>query len=85
MGTATIRLMSPKRKKPGKNPWPDRLRELREKLDMLPTEICLYVQTTPRSWQYWERGQRWPEGPTAMLLLDFCADPHGFIKRHPLS
>ncbi len=85
MATNTMPDVSRKRRKPGKNPWPERLRELRSRLDLLPTDICLYVAATPRAWQYWEKGERHPGGPTAMLLLDFCADPHGFMRRHPLS
>jgi transcriptional regulator with XRE-family HTH domain len=59
--------MAKQRKKVPGNPWPKRLKALRERLGLTQTEAGARVGVSQRSWALWEAG-RIPSPPVQILL-----------------
>lgn len=56
------------KKKPAPNPWPGRLKRLRERHGLTQTEAAARVGTGLRTWQNWEYGRTRPNPMIAKLL-----------------
>ncbi len=56
-------------------PAPGELKVLRKKLDLSQSQFADLVETSVRTIQGWEQGQRRPDGSTALLLW--------LVKSHP--
>lgn len=64
----SIMLGMAKRKKTAFNPWPARLKKIREDKDMTQAEAAEIVGTVLRTWQNWEYGRSRPSPMIAKLI-----------------
>jgi DNA-binding transcriptional regulator YiaG len=53
------------------NPWPRRLKALRERLGLTQTEAAERIGTVLRTWQNYEYGRRQP-GPMVAKLIELA-------------
>jgi DNA-binding XRE family transcriptional regulator len=63
------------KKRPKMGGWPERLRALRERLDLTQAQAAEKVGVTRRAWIAWETGEKIPSAPLAILI--------GILERHP--
>jgi DNA-binding transcriptional regulator YiaG len=56
------------------NPWPARLKALRERLDLTQAEAAEKTGVATRTWISWEHGHRKPSGPARRLLRQTFPD-----------
>lgn len=59
----------PKKPKPAANPWPEKLRALRDILHLTQVEAAAQADIPTRTWIAWENDQRRPGRMALKLLL----------------
>lgn len=64
---------APRKPSPG-NPWPKKLRKLRDELDLTQEEAAAKAGVALRTWISWENDHRQPSGPAAALLRQIFPD-----------
>ena len=55
-------------KKKATNPWPKRLKALRERHGLTQAAAAAKVGVAMRTWISWENDHRQPSGPAALLI-----------------